>query len=723
MRTSCVVWSGLLTVFLIGGLAQAQPAGPFDAPPARVARGSVAQPLLQVPGADAADVVRAYLRTAGHSDATIASLVVAGRSTSASTGLTHLRFTQRANGLDVYGTYVKATVNGDGSLTSLVENLVPARTVGTAALAGGEAQALAIGLQHVHGGAATAPGLVRQEGNTSVFARTAFFSREPTVTRVAVPVGSTALRVGYLVETWARQGNLLHHTLVGGDGAVLGVEVRTNNDSYQVFMVDPITTPTMAVVSGPAAGDPLSPLGWLGSGAQTTTSIAGNNVHAYLDTDANNAPDEGGTAVTNGEFLSTPDLDSQPSIDVNRAVATQNLFFLNNRLHDELLRHGFTEAAGNFQETNFTADGQDSDGVLAEVQDGSGTDNANFATPTDGSNPRMQMFLWTGLGNAKVDVGANTYDAQIGSFSAEPSIAGTVGDLALADDGVGTTSDACERFPRNALAGKVALVDRGTCDFTLKVSNAHRAGAVAVIVANNVDGAIFTMGGTRASRIPAVMVSKIDGAALRTTLGAQATVRATDPPPIDRDSSLDSDVVYHEYGHGLTWRMIGSMSGEMAGAIGEGMSDVLAMLFNGGDTIGEYSASDPAGIRSEPYANYSRTYGDFSGSGVHFDGEIYGAIGYDLIQRFGAAGAAGVDTLFGYVVRGMNDTPASPAFEDMRDGILQAVVNEQGGTEHECRVWQSFAKYGVGVGADALVRRGRVRGVTESFDVPAQCQP
>ena len=37
-----------------------------------------------------------------------------------------------------------------------------------------------------------------------------------------------------------------------------------------------------------------------------------------------------------------------------------------------------------------------SDSVNAEAQDGSGTDNANFATPSDGSNPRMQMYLWNG---------------------------------------------------------------------------------------------------------------------------------------------------------------------------------------------------------------------------------------------------------------------------------------------------------------------------------------
>ena len=63
----------------------------------------------------------------------------------------------------------------------------------------------------------------------------------------------------------------------------------------------------------------------------------------------------------------------------------QNLFYLNNAIHDILYRHGFDEAAGNFQIDNFGNGGEGDDPVRAEAQDGGGTDNANFATPPDGS--------------------------------------------------------------------------------------------------------------------------------------------------------------------------------------------------------------------------------------------------------------------------------------------------------------------------------------------------
>ena len=88
------------------------------------------------------------------------------------------------------------------------------------------------------------------------------------------------------------------------------------------------------------------------------------------------------------------------------------------------------------------------------------------------------------------------------------------------------------------------------------------------------------MGGADNSiTIPSVMIGHDDGDALK----AVAAGFRNDPPGPNttlagRDGDLDSDIVYHEYGHGLTWRMIGKMSGPMAGAIGEGMSDVLAVL-------------------------------------------------------------------------------------------------------------------------------------------------
>ena len=88
--------------------------------------------------------------------------------------------------------------------------------------------------------------------------------------------------------------------------------------------------------------------------------------------------------MTTGDFLTAADLAQSPPTAHNKAVAVQNLFYLNNVIHDILYRHGFNEAAGNFQIDNFGNGGAGDDPVQAEAQDGGGTDNANFATPADG---------------------------------------------------------------------------------------------------------------------------------------------------------------------------------------------------------------------------------------------------------------------------------------------------------------------------------------------------
>ncbi|SMQ96412.1 serine protease [Xanthomonas fragariae] len=90
------------------------------------------------------------------------------------------------------------------------------------------------------------------------------------------------------------------------------------------------------------------------------------------------------------------------------------------------------------------------------------------------------------------------------------------------NDGVAasSTSDGCETPFANAaaLAGNVAIIDRGSCAYAIKVKNAQLNGAVGVIVANNAAG-VQTMGNTTPPvtdiTIPAIMVSQADGVRLK----------------------------------------------------------------------------------------------------------------------------------------------------------------------------------------------------------------
>jgi hypothetical protein len=708
--------------FLIGlalsaaTLAQGAGVG-LDHRPASVTRAQRGKALADSRAGSPHQAVAAALRNRGRSDAVLASLTE-GTTSPGRAGASHLRLEQSVEGLKVHGAYAKAAFNSAGQLVHLIDHLaaVPAGALAPSRI--DALTALRTAMAQLHPGVQADFRAVPGRGNTSVFEGGAFFHEQPSVTAVAIPLADGTMTRGWLVETWTQQTNQLHHTLVGGDGQILNVESRTASDSYKVFVEDPLKGP-QTVVAGPGQTQE-SPAGWLGTGSQTTVNISGNNVSSYLDADANNRADKGGSAVASGNFLTSVDLNAAPNTTGNKAVAVQNLVYLNNVVHDILYRHGFNEAAGNFQTNNFGKGGAGADPVLAEAQDGSGTDNANFATPTDGRKPRMQMYLWTGSGPTH-EVRVNspivaTYGGNGAEFGPALTTTGITGAIVAT-----TPADGCTAIS-TALSGKVALIDRGACDFSIKATNAQNAGAAAMIVANNTGGTVyFTMGaGANAQRvrIPSMMISQNDGAALRSLAAPNGTMRKKAQQPLQLDASLDSDIVFHEYGHGLSWRMIGGMSGPLAGAIGEGNSDGIAMLINGDDKIGEYSGSNPNGIRRYPYANYPLTYANVTGAEVHDDGEIYAAIIWRLMELFNGR----TEELFSYVVDGMNYTPSTPAYEDMRDGILDAVANAPAVVVGDrCKVWQAFAQYGVGVGASGVVNTSTSVTITPSYESPGDC--
>ncbi|HJU53954.1 MAG TPA: M36 family metallopeptidase, partial [Pyrinomonadaceae bacterium] len=139
--------------------------------------------------------------------------------------------------------------------------------------------------------------------------------------------------------------------------------------------------------------------GWMG----TSTVTTGNNVEAYLDRDANNSPDStSGNGLSSGHasaadqnFTFPFSTTTAPTTATNQAAVVTNLFYYNNIMHDFSYSLGFTESARNFQVNNYGRGGLGNDSVRAEAQDGSGTNNANFATPPDGQRPRMQQYIFT----------------------------------------------------------------------------------------------------------------------------------------------------------------------------------------------------------------------------------------------------------------------------------------------------------------------------------------
>ncbi len=109
-------------------------------------------------------------------------------------------------------------------------------------------------------------------------------------------------------------------------------------------------------------------------------------------------PPQGGAANAEvGQTATGAGASGTNALDQFRRGSVTGQFYASNWYHDKLFALGFDEPAANFQLLNFQgAGGVAGDRVLVDVQDGAGTNNANFATPPDGVSGRAQMFRFTG---------------------------------------------------------------------------------------------------------------------------------------------------------------------------------------------------------------------------------------------------------------------------------------------------------------------------------------
>lgn len=140
---------------------------------------------------------------------------------------------------------------------------------------------------------------------------------------------------------------------------------------------------------------------------------------------------------------------------------------------------------------------------------------------TVGSTSRPGTFISTGASINSPAAIAGTYETREASFT--PKLSGTGqkrGNLVLVDDGfietpegeTGSIRDGCVTLQNpGEVSGNIALIERGGCNFDLKVRIAQQAGAIAAIVYNN-DQNLITMAGTSFGvNIPAVMIGQADG--------------------------------------------------------------------------------------------------------------------------------------------------------------------------------------------------------------------
>tara|TARA_R100000306_G_scaffold61803_1_gene65678 strand:- start:101789 stop:105784 length:3996 start_codon:yes stop_codon:yes gene_type:complete len=344
-----------------------------------------------------------------------------------------------------------------------------------------------------------------------------------------------------------------------------------------------------------------SPFGWHdtnGANGAEYTITRGNNCWAMEDANGNNGTGYSPNGSAGLDFDFPVNFNNQPS--TYRDAAITNLFYWNNIMHDVWYQYGFDEASGNFQENNYGNGGAGSDSVIADAQDGSGTNNANFGTPPDGSNPRMQMFLWT----------------------------------------------------------------------------------------------------------------------------------TTNP---QTDGDFDNGIIAHEYGHGISTRLVGGPGTNALGGseqMGEGWSDWFGLMLtmktgdSGGDSrgIGNFAlgeTSNGGGIRPTPYSTNTSingtTYADINGLAVpHGVGYAWATILWDMTWALVAQegfdtdfynGTGGNNIAMALVIEGLKNTANNPGFVSGRDGILQADQDLYGG-QYNCLIWDVFAARGVGLNANENTNGG-----------------
>jgi len=737
------------------GAAAARPTGP-PAPP---------WPAVDAP-AIARDHLLRHRASLGLADDDLDELATRDHYATRRTGATHVVLRQRIGGIDVFGADATATLDRSGRLVSLGDRLVRGLRGRAAArdarISAAEAVAGAAGILGLAPGA---PLQVRRRPGGA--AREVVFdpggvSRDEIPVRLEyVPMGSQVRLAWNVVVRTPDGGHWWNLHLDADSGELLRRDDWIDHETYRVF-ASPLSSPDegpRTLVSG--VSDPLaSPFGWHdtdGVAGAEFTDTRGNNVFAQEDEDGDDAggnrPD-GGPGLT---FDPPIDLTLQPS--AYQDASTVNLFHWVNLVHDVMYHHGFDEPAGNFQLDNYGNGGAAGDPVQADVQDGAGVDNARFATPPDGLSGRMEMFRWEQGQGSWLDVltppsVSGTYATGKALFGGGTS--GLQGEVVLAldpsDPSGPSTTDACSPLTNAVeVAGRIALLDRGECLFVEKVAHAQDAGAIGVVVVNNQGDQLIDMLGNDPSLvIPAVFLTQSAGTAIAAQLGNG--VEATIVSPADRDSSLDSGVVVHEYGHGVSNRLTGGpanvscLDAAQSAGMGEGWSDWWALVFlaESGDapqdarSIAPYLEGLPpsgAGIRNHPYSTdlgiSPLTYGDLPGlDHPHGVGEVWAAALWEtywnLVAVYGfdpelKAGVGGNNLALQLVMDALKMQPCDPTFLDGRQAILDADLVAHAGA-HRCLIWDGFAKRGLGVSATDGGGAGSLT-VAEAFDVPAECEP
>jgi hypothetical protein len=317
------------------------------------------------------------------------------------------------------------------------------------------------------------------------------------------------------------------------------------------------------------------------------------------------------------------------------------------------------------------------------------------------------------------------------------------------------------------------------CGFSTRIARIHATGAAAALMVYNSApanaGAVANITGFNATHTKPIGVISWNAAApIKTQLAVPNTVTARLLRVADRDGSLDNQVVFHEWGHYISNRLIANSAGlnnQQGASMGEGWGDFVAMLltvreddtatpsnvnWGGMYALATYATSGVPytgalnhgyylGIRRTPYSTDMVNYNALTfrhiddsqalpsgppiatggvNSEVHNAGEVWATMLWECYASLlrDTQGALprltfpqAQDRMKQYLVAAFMMTPSSPTYLEARDAVLAAAYATDS-TDYTL-FWQAFAKRGAGLYAVAPDRYSlNHAGVVESYD-------
>jgi hypothetical protein len=394
------------------------------------------------------------------------------------------------------------------------------------------------------------------------------------------------------------------------------------------------------------------------------------------------------------------------SADPDVYPGTLTLFYYNNIMHDYMYALGFTEALFNMQQDNFGRGGSGRDAVIAQVQDGSGLNNANMSPQPEGSKPRMQMFLFT----------ENSFRRADGSFDFD--VVAHEQMHAINNRAVGKGDTSCVG---NGLVGESGGQGEGWGDYI--ADSMGDDDAIGEYVTGEFDVAIRRLpltnyrwsyqsingnGLTRRDRSynPTAVPDNDPGATPFETHDTGEVWSATLWDMRELMIMKDPNGVFFDG----TRRLGGGTNFYIGNRLVQSVDNLHPIEYRPGfmTTIPNADPTLPPVPNIRPAEHIVRP--GLIAAEIQTTGNRNGPKAVALRN-----GAFLADTL---MMRGMQLSPCNPTFVDSRDSILLADRERFGGENHAL-IWRAFASHGVGVLAASSSNGGAGGTVVEDFSVPA----